>query len=266
MIGMAVFIITKLITVFADIVSVNNPVAKYTIIKYYRVPKKKVYQLAFGVNSQNIFVPKDEARRRLGLSRYNHVILFFGYLSYYKGLEILIEAYKILVKIMKGKTVLIVAGGPHPRLIKSSGYQRWLNRLVENSKDIKNGEVLFTGFIPDEDIYLYYYASDLVVLPYKTYIASSGPLHLALEYGVPFIVSHYINEDFLSELPEDILVDPEPQILASRIKYLLERKDKLERIKNALIQVRDRRNWNNIVNDLVEFLKDLFDIGPQVEI
>jgi glycosyltransferase involved in cell wall biosynthesis len=251
--GGVTFIIEKLIIKLANIVSVNNLLAKYIILNHYKTPIDKVYLLPIGINYSEIKLNKEDARKRLGLSHYDYILLFFGYLSYYKGLENLIEAYKMLSKTLRKRSILLVAGGLHPRLVKNKSYIHWVKKLIANAKAIDDGKIVFTGFVRDDDIPLYYYASDLIILPYKTYIASSGPLHLALEYGIPLIVSKYIIEDFILEIKDIAVVDSEPQAIVSRIEYLLKNEDELMRIKSFLIQARDKRNWKNIASDIVNF-------------
>jgi dolichol-phosphate mannosyltransferase len=51
-----------------------------------------------------------------------------------------------------------------------------------------NGEVIFTGYVKEEKVALFFSACDVVVIPYSISLSSSGPLALALRYKKNVIV------------------------------------------------------------------------------
>jgi glycosyltransferase involved in cell wall biosynthesis len=112
-----------------------------------------------------------------------------------------------------------------------------------------------TGFVKEEDIPLYFSASDVVVLPYRTLMSASGPLSIAFSFNKPFLVSKALagmfeTEDIkeaLSKLGIDkndlIFEEKDIQSKIKRIKEDKRFKNKLEELSKILAQ---KRNWEEI--------------------
>jgi len=184
-------LVTKLIALTSHIIIVHESFLKKYLSEDYNIKQEKVIVIPHGIEEVRM-IPQEEAKRRLGL-RNRIVILYFGYLTGYKGIEILIEAYKHISKRLS-KTVLIIAGGKHPRLKHQKWYRQWLKEIVQQAKCIERhlegqGRILFTGFLSEREISIYYSAADLVVLPYKTRISASGPEALAIAYERPLLIT-----------------------------------------------------------------------------
>lgn len=122
---------------------------------------------------------KADARRALGLSDKDKVILFFGVVRPYKGLDLLIEAFAELYTEDPGAR-LVIAGNP---LGSTEIYENLIKRLgLEASVTRK------WSYIANEDIPGFFCAADVVALPYRdTY--QSGVIHTALAFGLPVVAS-----------------------------------------------------------------------------
>ena len=187
---LGLLLITKLILLFADKVIVHEPFLKEYLIRYYKEKQQKIVIIPHGVEEAKP-LPKEDAKKKLGLNG-KTVLLYFGYLAGYKGLKELLDAYKEVARKIPN-TVLIVAGGPHPRLIKEKWYRNWLRNLTKKAIDIQreigsNGRIVFAGYIAEDNIPLYFSATDIVVLPYKAKIAASGREALALAFERCYIM------------------------------------------------------------------------------
>ncbi len=129
-----------------------------------------------------------KAKKFLKIPADHKVMLSFGFLSAYKGSDWLINAFNVHAKTTLGsKTTLIMAGGPAHSLKNRSHYQEYsmeLNRAAEAHPNIR-----ITGFVPEKYIPIYFAAADLVVLPYRGLMGSSGALTHALACKRPFIFS-----------------------------------------------------------------------------
>ena len=79
----------------------------------FGVPAEKISVIPFGINSTvpNTVLTTSEARFRLGLTPHQKVLLFFGNIAPYKGLEYLIEAMALLTQTGPDYR-LIIAGKP----------------------------------------------------------------------------------------------------------------------------------------------------------
>ena len=128
-------------------------------------------------------ISKEEARQKLNLKNGELIMLFFGFIRQYKGLDILLEAMKEIkdTTINNQQIKLLVAGEfyedrkPYDELIERYG--------------IKDQLILHTEFIPDNDVKNYLCAADLVVQPYRR-ATQSGVTPLAYHFEVPMIVTN----------------------------------------------------------------------------
>ncbi|MCP4799564.1 MAG: glycosyltransferase [bacterium] len=121
---------------------------------------------------------KSLARVELGIPDTCKVVLFFGFIKAYKGLEYLIDAAPMLQdKFGKDIKVLIVGdiyGDKKP----------YLDRIADSSaSDILQ---LVDGYLPDEIVEDYFVASDIVALPYVS-ATQSGIVQIAMNYDLPVV-------------------------------------------------------------------------------
>ncbi len=121
---------------------------------------------------------KQTAREFLGIKTEN-VILFFGLIRAYKGLDKLIIAFKEILKTRPDTTLLIV--GECYEDIKK--YTDLIDKLGLNDKVILND-----SFIPNEKIEPYFKAADLSCLPYNSG-TQSGILMMAYGFKIPVLVT-----------------------------------------------------------------------------
>jgi glycosyltransferase involved in cell wall biosynthesis len=123
-----------------------------------------------------------EARQRLGIGESEKVILFFGNIASYKGLEYLTSAFlRILAR--REDYRLIIAGRPD----KNESY--WSGIWETIREEVQRGRVLVrAGFIPDDETEVYFKAADILVLPYR-HIYQSGVLFLGYSFGLPVLAA-----------------------------------------------------------------------------
>lgn len=127
-------------------------------------------------------ISKEEARKNLGLKSDDAIILFFGFIRKYKGLDILLDAMQILSNHQQTKNIkLLIAGEfyddnkPYIEQIKKTG-------IIDNL-------ILHTNFIKDSDVKKYLCAADVVIQPYRN-ATQSGVTPLAYHFEVPMIVTN----------------------------------------------------------------------------
>ena len=107
------------------------------------------------------------------------VILFFGLIRSYKGLDDLINAVDTVFNVEKD-VKLLIAGECYENKNK-------YHALINNS--IYKDKILWIeNFIHDNEVNLYFSAADVVVLPYKT-ASQSGVIPLSYHYNKPVITS-----------------------------------------------------------------------------
>ncbi len=125
-------------------------------------------------------VAKKESRDKLGIQREDKVILFFGFIRKYKGLDILLEAMAD-PRIKASGIKLLVAGEFYE---DENAYKEQINRL-----NIQEQLILRTNFIPDSEVLHYFCAADVVIQPYRN-ATQSGVTPLAYHFEKPMVVTN----------------------------------------------------------------------------
>ncbi len=170
----------------ADRLIVHAESNKKEMVSTFNIEPKKIYVIPHG--SYDIFYAdkngsKEVARAELGISRVKKVLLFFGFIKKYKGLEYLVEAFTE-VKANIGEVMLLVVGRIHDRDAKAFKYYSDLIDELGSRDDI----MCVKEYVPFEKVGVYFSASDVVVLPYiRSY--QSGVLLLAYAAGRPVVVT-----------------------------------------------------------------------------
>ncbi len=125
-------------------------------------------------------IPKVEARRNLGLPEGERLLLFFGFIRNYKGLDLLLEAMAD-DRIRAAGVRLIVAGEFYE---DRKPYDEQIQRLA-----IQDRLVLRTDFIPDSEVRNFLCSADAVIQPYRN-ATQSGVTPLAYHFERPMIVTN----------------------------------------------------------------------------
>ncbi|MGD8353245.1 MAG: glycosyltransferase family 4 protein [Pseudomonadota bacterium] len=199
-----------------DHIIVHTPKMRDQVIQWFGIHPDKVSVVPYGINDM---VPRTglgqtEARNILGLPQDARVLLFFGFIAPYKGLDILISSMPA-VRDSVGDVRLVVAGNIKNRA--ASPYWQKIERIIEEN-DLDRSLKLDIRFIEDEDIEPYFTAADVLVLPYR-YIFQSGILFLSLNYGLPVIATDVGSlKDFVETGKTGFVCEPEdPEALSACI-------------------------------------------------
>ncbi|MFO7626890.1 MAG: glycosyltransferase family 4 protein [Candidatus Fermentibacteraceae bacterium] len=146
---------------------------------------------------------REEARSRLEIPDDSTALLFFGLVRRYKGLDIMVQAMKLLPE----KHVLIAAGENYG----SEG------DLAVLAAPLGGRFLRFNTFIPDVDVGLYFRAADIVVLPYRT-ATQSGVAQIGLAFRKPMVVTNVgsLGETVSPGVTGEI-AEPDPKALAEAV-------------------------------------------------
>jgi D-inositol-3-phosphate glycosyltransferase len=168
----------------ADHIFVHTERMKAELIEEFGEHEARVTVVPFGVNNAvpNTHLTSGDARRRLGIRESERVILFFGNIAPYKGLEYLVSAFQQILKL-RDDYRLIIAGRPK----NCENYWTSIRAAIE--EDVQRGRVLLkAAFIPDDETETYFKAADVFVLPYR-HIYQSGVLFLGHSFGLPVLAA-----------------------------------------------------------------------------
>ena len=167
---------------------VHTPSIKQAMLEMFSISEEKVFVVPAVLpisEERDASITKELSREKLNLSDDDQIILFFGYIREYKGLDILLKAFDS-VKPNHKDLKLIVAGRPHtPELLQQ--YTAQIDGL--SSQD---SIIFIPEFIPDEEVDFYFRAADIVAVPYKQ-IYLSGVLQVAFSYGKPILATNVGN-------------------------------------------------------------------------
>lgn len=122
---------------------------------------------------------KVSAKKKLGIKT-DKVILFFGLIRKYKGLDKLIKSFKLIQEQYPDISLLVVG-----ECYEDISYYK--NMITEEG--INKSVLLIDKFIDNEAIEPYFKASDLVCLPYNS-ATQSGILMMAYGFNIPAVVNN----------------------------------------------------------------------------
>lgn len=169
----------------ADAIIVHSNYIQEKLSRTFSIEKNKINIIPHG--NFDIYLPEKEisvpdARSKFEFSLDDNVLLYFGFIRPYKGLDILLNAFEIAAE-RDPKLKLLIAGSVEGGVMKESLIQS-ISKSNFNNRIVHKIE-----YIANEEIVNYFKASDIVVLPYKN-IDHSGIIHLAYSFGRPVITTN----------------------------------------------------------------------------
>ena len=234
------------------------------IVTLSHAVEEQLQQICPGVRSQTIPHPLYSnfgertdtlrARRQLGMQGTDQqvmdrkVLLFFGLIREYKGLDLLLEAMTLL----DGSYTLVVAGECY------GSFDRY-RQIIDSERfaPIRNNLILNDRYIPDKDVKVYFSAADLSVLPYRS-ATQSGISSISWNFDVPLITTpvgglvESVGEAGTGLLAESI----SPEGIAQAIrKYFAENK-KEEYLYN-ISRIKKELSWESFADKLENFINTL---------
>ena len=194
-------------------------------------------------------ISKIEAREKLKIKTDELIILFFGFIRKYKGLDILLDAMKIIKENTKSQISnlkLLVAGEFYD---DERPYLQQINRL-----GINDDVILRTDFIPDSEVKYYLCAADAVIQPYRN-ATQSGVTPLAYYFEKPMIVTNV--GGLPSLVPNEkagLVTEPTAQSIANAILrfYQLGENYFLPHLRSE----KQKYSWSNLTNAIKEISKN----------
>lgn len=140
------------------------------VLRERGIPESKIDIIPHGEFSY--YLRKSAARR--AVVNKEKSILFFGRISPYKGIEVLLEAYPLIKSRVPETRLLIVGSGD------MSPYQNLVKKL--------EGIIVVNRWIADEEVAGFFERASLVVLPYVE-ATQSGVIPIAYAFGLPVVAT-----------------------------------------------------------------------------
>jgi glycosyltransferase involved in cell wall biosynthesis len=169
-------------------------------------------------------------RARHGLDDGRLVVLCFGFLAPYKGLERVLEAGRLAAESVH----VVVAGGEHPRMSGPGGY-------ADELRAAHGDHATFTGRVDDADVAACFGAADLAAFLYPQPVSSSGALALALAHRSPMLVSRELAGS--AGVPDALVAPGDAAGLAARLRDLALDGVAREALRDVAAELLDGRTW-----------------------
>ncbi|MBN8704312.1 MAG: glycosyltransferase [Bacteroidetes bacterium] len=193
-----------------------------------------------------VSVDQETARKALNLPENKIILLFFGFIRDYKGLDLLIEAMPKL----DDRFHLVIAGEVYGNFDK---YQERIDKLGLNDR-----VSVFTRYISDPEVAQFFSAADLGVLPYKT-ATQSGIVQIAYHYDLPVLVT---DVGGLTEMVTDgktgvVIPSPDSQLIANGILAAFQENKNLDLFRNEIRLKKPEMSWSGFAGTVLDLAKEI---------
>ncbi len=229
---------------------------KNKLLETFDIENDKIFVIAHGNYDSQLpekQISKEQARKNLNINENENVILFFGAIKEYKGLDLLLDAFEIAASKMQNLK-LVIAGSPDSNKIK----EKYLNKI--NQLKAKNNIIYNFDYILTEKVADYFLAADIIALPYKN-IYHSGIIHLAFSYGRPFVATDVGDFREMAEAGKCGKISPEKTAssFADTMLECFSDKTLLKEMGAYCKKVSDTKySWDNIAKKTHNLYKNLY--------
>jgi len=215
------------------------------------LPYKKNYTTTVCPNlnvCQSKGYSKESARNELGILENDKILLFFGFVRKYKGLQYLLKAMPEVIKKHKNLKLWIVG--------EFYDDKEEYMKLIRERK-IEEYVIIHERFIPDNEVEKYVKASDIVVLPYET-ATTSGVIQVAYQHDRPVIVSDVGGlPEVVKEKKTGLLFPPcDVNELANKIEYFFSEGQQINWA-TFIQETREEYSWDRIIERIEDLWKGL---------
>jgi glycosyltransferase involved in cell wall biosynthesis len=186
-------------------------------------------------------VNKTEARQKIGLPPNEKIILFFGFIRHYKGLDILLKAMSD-ERIRNSGIKLLIAGEFYEN-------RKQYDDQIEHLQ-LKDQLYLRTDFIADSEVRYYLSAADFVIQPYRD-ATQSGVTPLAYHFEKPMLVTNVGGlADMVPNRKAGIVSEPDPTSIATGILDLYQLGE--SHFINGLQEEKKKYSWQILVQKILQ--------------
>lgn len=187
------------------------------------------------------------AREELGIPAQQRVILFFGFIRKYKGLECLLKALP-LVKTYDGNILLLIVG----EVWKGERHYRRYVRMIKEL-GLEENTRFINRYVPNEEVEIYFKASDFVVLPYRDG-SGSGILQIAYGMDRPVVATDIsVFTEVVENEKTGLLVPPanERQLAETIVKMY--KSGGIPQMEAEIREYKKRFAWSLMVERIMQF-------------
>jgi len=231
---------TRVVLGFANSLIVHSENNRKRLVDYFGLKRSIIHKIHMPVHDMygGLDLETSTARQAIGVPQDCQLILSFGNLRGYKGIDCLITAFASLCQ-SNARAHLLIVGQP---------WKNWeeCESLIDKL-EVRNRVSTFLEYVPMSSVAKFFVSADIVVLPYKRFDAQSGVGNIAIAFEIPLIVTRVGG---LPELVRDnrAIVDPEnPDELARSISAVFEDESLLEKLRLDTKILKRRLSWEEAI-------------------
>ncbi len=232
-----------------DCLIVHTRANKKQLQEIFGVKENRIAVIAHGIYTfyRDAEVSQKDSRKKIGIPLNAKTLLFFGNIRPYKGVEDLIDAFK-LAKPNVPDLFLVVAGKPW-----NAEYQKEIESRLAGTTACK----LFFDYVPSSDIKYYFFGCDAMVLPYKHFEAQSGPGNIALAFEKPLLVANTGGLPELVRNPGCVFESGDVPALAKKIEWVFGSATVLQQLQADAQKQSQEFSWPVLVEKTILLYKKL---------
>ncbi len=207
--------------------------------------KNKLFKIPHGILDmyKDDNVTKQAARKKLNISQNAPVILCFGNIREYKGVDIMIEAFARIKQTMPN-AILIIAG---------KSWIDWTpNQALIDKHKLNDSVIIYLDYVPSNEVSYYFKASDVVALPYKHFDSQSGPGNIALAFHIPLVVTDQGGLPDLLKNKEFVIKTNDVDALAKKTMKILKDKNLAKELSGDAEQLCSEFSWESVAKKTAE--------------
>lgn len=204
---------------------------KYDKVEYLPLGKHNLYRYQ---NEKTSIVEYDKSKINF---------LFFGRITQYKGIDLLIKAYKLLEEKYLGSTTLTIVG--------NGNFQPYM----EDFSKLHNKR-LINRWIRDEEVESVFCGTNLIsVCPYKD-ATQSGVILVSYDYSVPVIATRTGGiEEQVIDLETGLLISPDNvEELFSAMDFFVKNPNSIIEMKNSITKFMESISWTNTAKGIIKLI------------
>jgi glycosyltransferase involved in cell wall biosynthesis len=190
-------------------------------------------------------LPKREAKEYLKIDPEEPMLLFFGIIRPYKGLDLLLEAMA-MPKVKEQGVRLMVAGEFYE---DKSRYEAMVKNLgLENI-------VMFTNqFVPTHEVKYFFSAADIVVQPYRS-ATQSGVTQIAYHFNRPMLVTDVGGlSEMVPHMEVGYVTPTKPEDIANCLADFYQNDREQEFVAN-IEKEKEKYSWDNMIHGIEQYME-----------
>ncbi len=234
--------LTRLALRWVDAFIVQSEVVRRDLLRWFpEAERRRIALVPHPIYDcySHVEMSREEARRKLGISRDKKLLLFFGLVRHYKGLDILLEAMPAIISRLGLDAHLLIAGEFYDPEIS---YRQQVEKLR-----LAEQVTIVNRYIRNEEVSFYFRAADLLVLPYRS-ATQSGVIQVANYFLLP-VVSTAVGglPEIIREGETGFLVEPESPAALTRAVVNFFQNIRSDAFAGGLENAKNRFSWENML-------------------